>query len=231
MNATDQGYYNNARREIEPLLPANIENVLEIGCGEGNTLLWLQHSGLVKSCKGIEILPDVASRGITAGLDIVVANIESEGIPFKEQYDLVLCLDVLEHLHDPWATMRVITDSIKPGGYFIASIPNISHISILSDLVLHDQWTYSEAGILDKTHLRFFTRSTTQELLSAAGLEILLHQHRFARKTHRNINFLTMGLFKRFLTFQNIFLARKTLQGHPYRSREIPFAQNPGNIP
>lgn len=209
MKTPDQGYYNNARREIEPLLPHNLESALEIGCGEGNTLLWLQHSGLVKSCRGLEILPDVASRGKAAGLDIVVADIEKEGIPFNDQYDLVLCLDVLEHLHDPWSTMKVIADSIKPGGYFIASIPNISHFSILTDLIFRDQWAYSEAGILDKTHLRFFTRRTTQALLTEAGLEIIRHQHRFARKTHRNINFLTMGLFKRFLTFQNIFLARK----------------------
>lgn len=209
MKTPDHGYYDNARREIEPLLPANLESVLEIGCGEGNTLLWLQHTGLAKTCKGIEILPDVASRGKAAGLDIIVADIENEGIPFKDQYDLVLCLDVLEHLHDPWSTIKVITNSIKPGGYFIASIPNISHISILSDLIFRDQWAYSEAGILDKTHLRFFTRSTAQQLLSSAGLEIIRHQHRFARKTHRNINFLTIGLFRRFLTFQNLYLARK----------------------
>lgn len=209
MKTPDQGYYNNARREIEPLLPSNLGSVLEIGCGEGNTLLWLKHSGLVESCRGLEILPDVAARGKAAGVDIVVANIESEGIPFKDQYDLVLCLDVLEHLHDPWSTMKVISDSIKPGGYFIASIPNISHISILSDLIFRDQWAYSEAGILDRTHLRFFTRSTAQKLLSGAGLKIIKNQHRFARKTHRNINFLTMGLFKRFLTFQNLILARK----------------------
>lgn len=209
MKTPDHGYYDNARREIEPLLPANLESVLEIGCGEGNTLLWLQHTGLAKTCKGIEILPDVASRGKAAGLDIIVADIENEGIPFKDQYDLVLCLDVLEHLHDPWSTIKVITNSIKPGGYFIASIPNISHISILSDLIFRDQWAYSEAGILDKTHLRFFTRSTAQQLLSSAGLKIIRHQHRFARKTHRNINFLTIGLFRRFLTFQNLYLARK----------------------
>jgi SAM-dependent methyltransferase len=139
MKTPDQGYYDNARREIEPLLPPNLGSVLEIGCGEGNTLLWLQHSGLAKSCRGLEILPDVASRGKAAGLDIVVADIESKGIPFKDQYDLVLCLDVLEHLHEPWSTMKVIADSIKPGGYFIASIPNISHVSILSGLIFRDQ--------------------------------------------------------------------------------------------
>lgn len=209
MKTLNQGYYNNARREIEPLLPSNIGSVLEIGCGEGNTLLWLQHSGLAKSCRGIEILPDVAARGQQEGAEIVVADIEQGGIPFDDQYDLVLCLDVLEHLRDPWATMEIIVDSIKPGGYLIASIPNISHISIISDLILHNNWDYADAGILDKTHLRFFTEKTTQQLLSGAGLKIIQHKRRIARKTHRNVNFLTLGLFKKFLTFQNIFLAKK----------------------
>lgn len=205
----NQGYYTNARREIESLIPPNIHSVLEIGCGEGNTLLWLHNRGLVKSCRGIEILPDVASRGKDEGLDIIVADIEKDGIPFNDRYDLVLCLDVLEHLRDPWATIKTIAGSIEPDGYLIASIPNISHISILSDLIFFNRWHYADAGILDKTHLRFFTDETARQLLSDAGLKIIGHRRRFSRKTHRNINFLTMGLFKRFLTFQNIFLAKK----------------------
>lgn len=202
-------YYANARREIEPLLPSGISSVLEIGCSEGNTLMWLRDSKSVKTCHGIEILPDVAAQAREKGLDVVVANIEHDEMPFTEQYDLVLCLDVLEHLRDPWSTLKVITESIKPGGYFIASIPNIGHISILSGLVLHDRFDYAESGILDRTHLRFFTGTTAYQLLSDAGLDVIKQNPRFARKTHRRVNFLTAGLFKRFLTYQNILLAAK----------------------
>ena len=207
MNDFKPSYYANARLEIEPLLPANIGSVLEIGCSEGNTLQWLRDSKSIKTCSGIEIIPDVAARAIEKGLDVVVADIERDGIPFKDQYDLILCLDVLEHLLDPWGALKNITGSIKPGGYFIASIPNIGHISILSDLVWHDRFDYADSGILDRTHLRFFTGATAHQLLTDAGLEVVEQQARFARKTHRRINFLTAGLFKRFLTFQNIFLA------------------------
>jgi len=207
MNDFKPSYYANARLEIEPLLPANIGSVLEIGCSEGNTLQWLRDRKSIKTCSGIEIIPDVAARAIEKGLDVVVADIERDGIPFKDQYDLILCLDVLEHLLDPWGALKNITGSIKPGGYFIASIPNIGHISILSDLVWHDRFDYADSGILDRTHLRFFTGATAHQLLTDAGLEVVEQQARFARKTHRRINFLTAGLFKRFLTFQNIFLA------------------------
>ncbi|MFZ2525461.1 MAG: class I SAM-dependent methyltransferase [Candidatus Ferrigenium altingense] len=215
MKNFNPSYYANARHEIEPLLPSNISSVLEIGCSEGNTLMWLRDSESIETCRGIEILPDVAARAKEKGLDIVVADIERDGIPFKDQYDLVLCLDVLEHLNNPWSTMKAITESIKPGGYFIASIPNIGHISILSDLVLHDRFDYTESGILDRTHLRFFTGTTARQLLVDAGLEVLQQRSRFARKTHRRLNFLTLGLFKRFFTFQTLLLATKKVHIAP----------------
>lgn len=210
MKIIDPKYYANARREIESLLPFGITSVLEIGCSEGNTLLWLRDDKFIERCRGIEVFPEVAARAKEKGLDVLVADIERDTIPFTEQYDLVLCLDVLEHLRDPWNTLEIITQSIKPGGYFIASIPNIGHISILSGLVLHDMFDYSESGILDRTHLRFFTGKTAHTLLTHTGLKIIKKKSRFARKTHQRINFLTGGLFKRFLTYQNIFLATKS---------------------
>jgi 2-polyprenyl-3-methyl-5-hydroxy-6-metoxy-1,4-benzoquinol methylase len=207
MKNFNPSYYANARREIEPLLPENISSVLEIGCSEGNTLMWLRDRKSFKTCCGIEMLPDVAARAKEKGLDIVVADIERDGIPFKEQYDLVLCLDVLEHLHDPWNLLKDIAKSIKPNGYLIASVPNVGHISVLLDLALQDDWHYAEAGILDRTHLRFFTGTTARQLLTGAGLEVIKQKPRFARKTHRRLNYLTLGLFQRFFTFQHLFLA------------------------
>jgi methionine biosynthesis protein MetW len=202
-------YYANARREIESLLPPNISSVLEIGCSEGNTLLWLRDDKSIKTCRGIEILPDVAARAREKGLDVMVADIEHDAIPFADQYDLVLCLDVLEHLRDPWNALRMIRESIKPGGFLIASIPNVGHISILSDLLLHGRFDYSESGILDKTHLRFFTGTSAHQLLTDCGLVVRKQKPKFARKTHRRLNFLTAGIFGRFFAYQNIFLAEK----------------------
>lgn len=209
MKIEANSYYTNARTEIEAFLPSKFRSVLEIGCGEGNTLFWIRNMHPDVVCHGIEIVPEVANTARKYGLEILVADVEKEGIPFDVQYDLILCLDVLEHLQDPWGALKTITKSLKPGGHLIASIPNISHIAILWDLILHDDWQYTNDGILDRTHIRFFTGKTANKLLSEANLEVTAKRHKFLRKTHRNLNFLTFGLFRRFFTYQYLLLAHK----------------------
>jgi 2-polyprenyl-3-methyl-5-hydroxy-6-metoxy-1,4-benzoquinol methylase len=211
MNNLPAAYYANARKEIAPLLPLHLDNVLEIGCSEGNTLLWLRDEKGAKICRGMEILPEVAACAKSKGLEIAVGNIETDGIPFQEKNDLVLCLDVLEHLRDPWRALPIIVESMRPGGSLIVSLPNIAHISILSGLIFRDSWHYQDAGILDRTHLRFFTHRTASELLASSGLQLTASRPKFARKTHRNLNFITLGLFERFFAYQYIFLAKKEI--------------------
>jgi len=211
MNNLPAAYYANARKEIASLLPLRMDNVLEIGCSEGNTLLWLREEKDAKTCRGMEILPEAAERAKSRGLEIVVGDIETDGILFQEKNDLVLCLDVLEHLRDPWRTLPIIVDSIRPGGSLIVSLPNIAHISILSGLIFRDDWTYQDAGILDRTHLRFFTRRTACKLLACSGIKLTTIKPKFARKTHRNLNFITLGLFERFFAYQYIFLVKKEI--------------------
>lgn len=209
MENSDSNYYSNARREIESFLALPIESVLEIGCGEGGTLHWLQENKGVKICHGLEILPEVSERAKMKGLQVVTGNIETDGIPFQEKHDVILCLDVLEHLHDPWRVLPVIIENIHPGGSLIVSLPNIAHFSVWTNLIMRNDWHYENAGILDRTHLRFFTHRTASELLLDAGLQLVQRKPKFARKTHRNINFLTLGLFERFLAYQYLFLAKK----------------------
>ncbi len=209
MTHVDSNYYSNARREIEPFLAFPLESILEVGCGEGGTLLWLQESKGVKICHGLEILPEVSERAKKKGLQVVTGNIETDGIPFQEKHDVVLCLDVLEHLYDPWRVLPIIVENIHPGGSLIVSLPNIAHFSVWTNLILKNNWRYESAGIMDRTHLRFFTHRTASELLLGAGLQLIQRKPKFARKTHRNINFLTLGLFERFLAYQYLFLAKK----------------------
>lgn len=209
MNISAPNYYSNARREIASLLPARIESVLEVGCGEGQTLLWLKNEHAVSACHGVEILADVARIGQSNGLDIAVLDIEADELPFHDPYDLILCLDVLEHLRDPWNILPRLLIRLKPDGSVIISLPNISHLSVLSGIILKNDWHYENAGILDKTHLRFFTKKSAIRLFNTSGLRVIQCKAKFARKTHRNINFLTFGLFEKFLAYQYIFLAKK----------------------
>jgi len=170
------GYYAFVRREIQPLLPVRADHVLEVGCGQGGTLAWLKDSGIAKRTTGIEI--DAAAAAVArTRVDHVVegdADAAIDALPAGE-LDLVLCLDVLEHLVDPWRTMERLARVLRPGGSVILSVPNIRHYSVSLPLVWSGRWQYEEAGILDRTHLRFFTRAGAGALISGAGLETAGH--------------------------------------------------------
>ena len=86
--------------------------------------------------------------------------------------DLLLCLDVLEHLVNPWEAIRKLDRLLKPGGTLIVSVPNLRNYHIIADLAFRGQFTYTDSGTLDRTHLRFFTRSSAIELAQAAGAQV-----------------------------------------------------------
>jgi SAM-dependent methyltransferase len=166
------GYYGFVRREIAPLLPARAEHVLEVGCGQGGTLAWLKDQGLAARTTGIEL--DAPSAAVARRqVDHVIegdAGTALDNLP-AASVDLVLCLDVLEHLVDPWRAMARLTRALRPGGHVIISVPNIRHYSVTLPLLWSGRWQYEDAGILDRTHLRFFTRAGARALIAGAGLD------------------------------------------------------------
>lgn len=165
-------YFGFVRTEISPLLPTHAKRVLELGCGSGATLAWLKQTGHCDEIIGVEYSHD-ASAMARQQLDLIVEG-NAEQLDFSElgRFDLVLCLDVLEHLRDPWLMLRRLRDLLTPTGQLIVSIPNIRHHSVLMPLLFKGEWRYSDAGILDQTHLRFFTQKTAQSLIEQAGFEV-----------------------------------------------------------
>ena len=153
--------------------PKILPECLEIGCGSGNTLVWLK--GL-KHCAwvgGVEMMPDAAARAREKLDEVYPVNVEQNTIPIPERsLDLILCLDVLEHMVDPWAVVCRLHKLLKPGGALIASIPNVRNQAVLFPLLFQGKWNYAEAGILDKSHLRFFVRETAIELVASSGLKV-----------------------------------------------------------
>ena len=168
-----QSYYEYTRTEIRDMIPQSVDRVLEIGCGTGNTMMWLKN---LKQCSwvgGVEMSSESAAIA-RQKLDAVYSvNIENTELPIAEgTLDLILCLDVLEHMIDPWSVVRRLRTLLKPGGALIASIPNVRHKKILFPLLFAGKWNYTEEGILDKSHLRFFVRQTAVELIASSGLVV-----------------------------------------------------------
>ncbi len=100
-------------------------------------------------------------------------DVETLDLPFdREYFDCVVCADVLEHLRDPGRLLARVRPLMAPGGTLIASIPNVRHYSIFMMLAA-GLWTYQPEGLMDSTHLRFFTWLEIQDLVGAAGYDIV----------------------------------------------------------
>jgi 2-polyprenyl-3-methyl-5-hydroxy-6-metoxy-1,4-benzoquinol methylase len=169
-------YYDTARREVLPWLPQRVARLLDVGCGAGATTAAIREARQVEWAGGIEHDPEAAQRA-EARLDRVWRGdaaqvpIESEIAPGS--LDLVLCLDVLEHLPDPWQMVRRLSQLVAPGGRLIVSVPNIRNWKFILRLAVRGDFAYRDAGLLDRTHLRFFVRSTAVDLATCGGLRLV----------------------------------------------------------
>lgn len=103
---------------------------------------------------GIELNENSASIASLVA-DVIPYNVENGDLPYPQKsFDYIIFGDVLEHLYDPWKTLENMHRLLKPGGKILASIPNIMHYSVINEL-LDGKWKYADAGILDRTHVRF----------------------------------------------------------------------------
>lgn len=204
-------YYHRSRTEIKSLLPAFSQKVLDVGCGEGETLSWLRSINKCDETFGIEMIEEAGVIAKTIVDHLVIGNIEEydySGVKF----DLILFLDVLEHLIDPWAVLKKLAaQNLKKGGTVIAIIPNIRYYHVFFPLIFHGQWKYRDTGVLDRTHLRFFTKSSARNLMTDAGLKImnvLSNPVDVSRKLSLASK-LTLHVFRDFLTQQYIIRGTK----------------------
>jgi 2-polyprenyl-3-methyl-5-hydroxy-6-metoxy-1,4-benzoquinol methylase len=164
-------YHHLVRREITPLLPGHAGRILDVGCGAGATARWLKSLYPSATTIGIEGVRDLKSE-LAANVDEAIIHDLNEEPPDVGAPDLILFLDVLEHLVDPAAVLSRFASRLAPGGAVIVSVPNVAHPSVVLPLAIKGQWTYADAGILDRTHLRFFTHKTAVELVEGAGFHI-----------------------------------------------------------
>jgi GT2 family glycosyltransferase/2-polyprenyl-3-methyl-5-hydroxy-6-metoxy-1,4-benzoquinol methylase/Tfp pilus assembly protein PilF len=172
-------YYGFARPEVIAAVNKNrlpTAKILEIGCAGGATGKALKEKLPVQSYVGIDISEEAAAIAQKHLDRVIVANIEETDLSVEHglrlnNFDLLLALDVLEHLSNPWDILAELSSYVKPGGFVVASLPNVQNIAIVQDLI-SGKWQYQDAGILDATHLRFFTLESAKKMFSGAGLNI-----------------------------------------------------------
>ena len=208
----NSGYFDAIRSDIVGLLPGKVSCLMEVGCGSGDTLKFLKGNRWCDWTCGIELIPSAAAIARSKVDLLIEGDIEDLDPAIEpETLDAILCLDVLEHLTDPWRVLAKLYRYLKPEGLIIASVPNVRNFRVLLPLLFQGKWEYTNTGLLDKAHLRLFTRDSAIRLIESSGFNVeLIKETGIDAHKNRLANIATFSLFKHFLAMQYLIKARKS---------------------
>ncbi len=207
------GYFTNLRPEMAALLPEKAKNILDVGCGQG---VFAKNFSDRKDLEiwGIEIDQTEAVEAQKKLYKVINNDAISalNEIP-DQKFDAIYCNDVLEHLVDPYTFLHEAKQKLSSQGVLIASIPNVRYLRNFLNFVFRREWKYEDSGILDRTHLRFFTQKSMVRMFEEAGYEIVsmkgINGYTSSWK-FKLVNLFTLGLLSdtQFLQFAIIAKAR-----------------------
>jgi 2-polyprenyl-3-methyl-5-hydroxy-6-metoxy-1,4-benzoquinol methylase len=167
---SEQVYFGYMRPEMVQFLPKEYFKILEIGCCEGSFRQLCS-----KPCEywGIEPFENAAEIAKTKLNKVLVGfyNEVEDKIP-DSYFDLVIANDVIEHIEQPWDFLQSLKKKMTRNASLVISIPNVRYYDNLRELLRRKDWEYKDCGILDITHLRFFTEKSIIRLLNENGFEI-----------------------------------------------------------
>ena len=169
-------YYSNPRPEMQALCPTGVSKILDIGCGSGAMLKELKTKYGVEAW-GVEFMEERAAIA-KEHLDSVICKTAENCIDDLPDafFDVIYFNDVLEHLANPNQLLLQIKKKLVPGGKIISSIPNARFHKVFGQYVFKKDWKYQKAGIMDFTHLRFFTSKSIKRMFAEAGYEVVQHK-------------------------------------------------------
>jgi 2-polyprenyl-3-methyl-5-hydroxy-6-metoxy-1,4-benzoquinol methylase len=203
-------YFAGARQDYVAELPRNASaRVLEIGCSDGGTGSFALSEGKCGFYCGVEISERAAAMARERISEVVVGDIEKLDLPWGEgTFDVLILSEIVEHLVDPWAALRKLRPLMKPGSLVFASSPNVSHYGVIS-MLLRGEWNLTDFGLLDRTHLRWFTPKTYREAFESCGYSVdRVRELRLFGKKVRAVNLVTFGRFR------HLFMTQIDLRAH-----------------
>ena len=165
-------YYAQQRAEMIQFVPTATKTLLDVGCARGHFAKAVKQK-LGCTTYGIELQAEAAQVART-NLDFFVEGDIAAGLSqwADQQFDCVSFNDVLEHMTDPWSALSLLKPHLSETGVVVASIPNVLHTSVLKPLLFEQDWKYQSDGVLDKTHLRFFTKKSILRMFDETGYSV-----------------------------------------------------------
>ncbi|WP_445193251.1 class I SAM-dependent methyltransferase [Sphingomonas sp. Tas61C01] len=155
---------------LRSMMPSGVR-VLDVGCGTGSV------TAIANRAKGNDVVgvePDEDRAGIVRSRGIAVRVGELDGDMQRELglFDVVMSSDVLEHVAASQTFLALLKASLRPGGMLLLSVPNVAHWSVRA-MILSGRFDYEDVGIMDATHLRWFTAKSLRALLDGCGFDVV----------------------------------------------------------
>ncbi|MBV8885373.1 MAG: class I SAM-dependent methyltransferase [Chroococcidiopsidaceae cyanobacterium CP_BM_RX_35] len=161
-------YFQNERQEMLRYIPQKVHTILEVGCGSGGFAQFLKEKRPLEVW-GVELNERAASVAAQRLDRVICGDFNSSLNLPSRSFDCIIFNDVLEHMVDPSAALVFSKELLKTEGVVVASIPNVRYFDNMWNLLVHKDWRYTDYGILDRTHLRFFTRRSILSTFEALG--------------------------------------------------------------
>lgn len=193
-----------------PFVPRSAKMILEVGCAEGNFGAELR-SRNGATVWGLEMDSESAESAARKLDKIIIGPADECLSTLPDQYfDCIVCNDVLEHMAFPETALAALKRVMSPGAVIVGSIPNVRYFPVLLDLVWNADWNYADFGVLDRTHLRFFTGKSLERFLKQSGYEPLSIQgiNPTPGIRARILRIVTLGRFSDCQFQQYAFVAR-----------------------
>ncbi len=169
-------YYGYSRSELLEFVPPDSKKILDIGCGEGLFIKAIKEITKVETW-GLELMPEIAEKAKLNVDKLLIGRVEDLQNSIPDSYfDCIFFNDVLEHLLEPTDVLKMVKSKLSKEGIIIASIPNVRYLPNLYELIIKRDWEYKESGILDSTHLRFFTQISMKRMFENAGYKLIRQQ-------------------------------------------------------